>query len=207
MSKTPQPERVVADVVAPPLQPLKKSEMFASNGSINMPVLREHLLREGRLEPDAITELVKQCSAILRVEPNILDLKYPITVCGDIHGQFFDLIRLFEVGGDPATTQYLFLGDYVDRSRGVDSSEGSSVTTSGEPDDEGSCNEGASGGAAMGGASGGAAGAETRVGATGGCETGFGEDAEAVAVVGAAAVLEVEAAVGEAGVEDEESRF
>jgi serine/threonine-protein phosphatase 2A catalytic subunit len=52
---------------------------------------------------------------ILAAEPNVTPVACPVTVCGDIHGQFQDLLELFRIGGPAPDTNYLFMGDYVDR--------------------------------------------------------------------------------------------
>ncbi|XPS80694.1 Protein-serine/threonine phosphatase [Ascochyta lentis] len=110
-------ERVCKDVQAPAFHPPTDEQFFSPQDRTkpNIQFLKQHFYREGRLTEQQALWIIKKGAEILRSEPNLLEMDAPITVCGDVHGQYYDLMKLFEVGGDPADTRYLFLGDYVDR--------------------------------------------------------------------------------------------
>lgn len=88
---------------------------YSIGDGIDVEKLKLHFLKEGRLTIEDAVSLVDGAATLFRQESNLLSLEEPIAVVGDIHGQFYDLVKLLEVGGALSNTQYLFLGDYVDR--------------------------------------------------------------------------------------------
>eukprot|EP01133_Synstelium_polycarpum_P013440 gene13440-15839_t len=67
------------------------------------------------IKESEVRTLCAKAREILVEEGNVQRVDSPVTICGDIHGQFYDLKELFKVGGDCPQTNYLFMGDFVDR--------------------------------------------------------------------------------------------
>ena len=79
--------------------------------------LNPEVSKKNQLTQEEIKFLCTKSLEIFMEEPVLLEVSAPVNICGDTHGQFNDLLRLFEFGGRPPTTNYLFLGDYVDRGK------------------------------------------------------------------------------------------
>ena len=77
--------------------------------------LKDNPQKKKILSKTEIRFLCDNSKSIFANEPSLLELNGKYTVCGDIHGQFYDLLDLLEHSGPIENTKYLFLGDYVDR--------------------------------------------------------------------------------------------
>ena len=73
--------------------------------------------KEVNLQEEHIIALCRKSRDLFLSQPILLELEAPLKICGDIHGQYHDLLRMFQYGGFPPDANYLFLGDYVDRGR------------------------------------------------------------------------------------------
>ena len=69
------------------------------------------------LKEEEIKFLIDKSYQIIKEQKMLVELEAPLHVCGDIHGQYYDLLRIFEHCGYPGEYNYLFLGDYVDRGK------------------------------------------------------------------------------------------
>ena len=72
---------------------------------------------EVNLPEEHIIKIARAARDVFMSQSMLLEIAAPLNICGDTHGQYSDLLRLLEVGGLPPQSNYLFMGDYVDRAK------------------------------------------------------------------------------------------
>ena len=108
-------EQLILDNIIQKLHPLSERKGRFDNNE--KPKDLNILTTKNILTEEEIKFLCTKSLEIFMEEPVLLEVSAPVNICGDTHGQFNDLLRLFEFGGRPPETNYLFLGDYVDRGK------------------------------------------------------------------------------------------
>ena len=104
---------------------LKRAEKEIEESYDRITLLKEKLIesRKGefcskvKLSEREIFTVIDKAYPIIESEQSMLELEPPIYICGDIHGQFYDLLRVFDILKYPPESKFLFLGDYVDRGK------------------------------------------------------------------------------------------
>jgi len=117
-----------AEGVPAPGTPPSKRRRTDENGraDINIDDVLDKLLNVRKRHPsgqivqlpvDTVTFLCDSARSIFMHQPMLIELEAPLNLCGDVHGQYHDLLRILDAGGFPPESNYLFLGDYVDRGK------------------------------------------------------------------------------------------
>jgi len=81
----------------------------------NLDAMIESVRRCEHLTENQLKLLCDRVKELLMEESNVHPVHSPVIVCGDVHGQFFDLLELMRVGGEIPHKNYIFMGDFVDR--------------------------------------------------------------------------------------------
>lgn len=118
MEPLPDPlkDRVIKEILAPPHRPLSKDLLYSKEDIPNIDNIKNHLLREGKIDKKDFIDLINRVINITKKEPSVLKINDPVTIVGDIHGQYYDFVNILEYKtGKGDIPQFLFLGDYVDR--------------------------------------------------------------------------------------------
>lgn len=85
------------------------------NEALDVSIYIELLKQKKLLSLQQLEDLIREAKDVLSKEDNLVRVRAPVTIVGDIHGQFYDLMELFKICGEPPHTNFLFMGDYVDR--------------------------------------------------------------------------------------------
>ncbi|XP_073834805.1 protein phosphatase 1 catalytic subunit flapwing isoform X1 [Musca autumnalis] len=98
-------------------EPIKRSKTKLRDYFVSEFVRSCRTGKSVQMSESEVRGLCLKSREIFLQQPILLELEAPLIICGDIHGQYTDLLRLFEYGGFPPAANYLFLGDYVDRGK------------------------------------------------------------------------------------------
>jgi serine/threonine-protein phosphatase PPG1 len=93
---------------------LPGTDVLSPSASVDLDECIESLYKKNLLAESVIEAICAKTKELLMQESNVVHVQAPVTVVGDIHGQFFDLIEIFKIGGWCPDTNYLFLGTISD---------------------------------------------------------------------------------------------
>ena len=118
-------DRIIKSVPPPPHRPLSSEHIFAPHGTdfsrpdapliVDWKIIMKNFQKNGRMSKDAAVRLLKMTLETFKKEENIVKVPDPVVFVGDIHGQFFDLVKMLDLVGKIGDLNFVFLGDYVDR--------------------------------------------------------------------------------------------
>ena len=93
----PMNDRQVPSVKAPPNVPLGIDRVFPNdcqNSEINLDLVNHYLYEGGKISKECLLEIMRRVKPVLSDEPNLVRITGKVVICGDIHGQFYDLVAM-----------------------------------------------------------------------------------------------------------------